>query len=342
MKAFVTGADGFVGRALAKRLASAGQPVTALVPPGHVFDRPGVSCLEGLPEALDDDAVTLLRGHDILFHCDAFLEPEGPAEAFHQVNVRGTRRMLELALAAGVRRLVYLSSQAVLWGSAPKVDLHEDLPYPETHLDPYSASRAEAERLVLAAARAGRIEAVALRPGWTWGPGDLSLLPVLVRRALKGPIPMVGSGELSTPVTYIDHLLDALVAAASAPGCSGRAYFISDDVAVGVRAFMDLQLGAVGVVATYRHIPPMVARAAAAVIEATSPFVGLPLPLLRLATDMAATAITHDTSRAQQDLAFRPRVSLEEGAARLHDWAVRVGGAEAIAAAVRPRPLESE
>lgn len=335
MRCFVTGATGFVGGCLVDRLLERGHTVVAL---SH--DEAGVQRLvargalgiAGVPEGLDDAILPYLQRADVLFHCDAYLDPEGPTEIFREVNVQGTRRLLELALRAETRRIVLLSSQAVVWGGQSLLDTSEEAPYPTSHVDPYSASRAEAERLVLAAARAGRIEAVAIRPGWTWGPGDTALLPLLVRRALKGAIPLVGSGEHLTATTYIEHLLDALEAAAERPGISGKAFFVSDDLDLTQRAFIDLQLGAVGVVASYRHIPSMVARAAAAVIEATSPLVGIPLPLIRLVTGMAACEITHNTTRARQELGYESRISLEEGAARLHQWAIQQGGAEAIAA----------
>lgn len=343
MRCLVTGAAGFVGGSLVERLRHEGHEVVALVPREEDAERLqglGAQCEVLVPEELDEAAMRWLPGCTHVFHCDAYLDPEGPSEAFREVNVRGTRRLLELCLQAEVKRMVYLSSQSVVWDGDTE-PLDEADPYPAHHLDPYSASRAEAERLVLAAARAGRIEAVALRPGWTWGPGDTSLLPLLVRRALKGPIPLVGSGEFLTATTYIEHLLDALWEAATRPGISGRAYFVSDDVSLTHRAFIDLQLSAVGVVASYVHIPSMVAKAAAAVIEATSPWVGLPSPLIRLLTGMASQGISHNTTRARTELGYLSRVSLEEGIARLSQWATRHGGSSGIAAILPPHVQES-
>jgi nucleoside-diphosphate-sugar epimerase len=107
------------------------------------------------------------------------------------------------------------------------------------------------------------------------------------------------------------------------------------------RAFIDHQLGAVGIVARYRHIPAVVARAAAAVVEAAAPLVGAPLPLIRLVTGMAACDFTHNTARARQELGFEPRVSLDEGLARLKAWATALGGAQALALLGTP-PAEEE
>lgn len=332
-----------MGAKVIDRLLELGHQVTALIP-GEPESSPlparGVAVVTGLPEGLEDDLLPILSQVQVIFQCDSYLDPEGHPRAFREVHVKGTRRLLELAMKAEVPRLVLLSSQAVVWDGQDLTDTTEDTPYPASHVDPYSASRAEAERLVLAAARAGRIEAVAIRPGWTWGPGDCGLLPILVKRALKGPLPMVGSGENLLATTYIDHLVDALIAAAERPGISGKAYFVSDSWELSQQAFIDMQLGAVGMVASYLHIPPMVAKAAAAVIEAASPLVGLPLPLIRLITGMASTEFTHNTSRAQQALGFESRISLEEGAARLHQWAVAQGGPEGIAALHRATTLE--
>jgi len=338
MRCFVTGAAGFVGGHLVTRLKADGHEVKVLVQDDTVaagLMAEGVEVMIGVPEAMDVEFASQLEGSEVVFHCDAYLDPRGSTEAFRQVNVHGTKRLIEVAAAAGVRRLVYLSSQAVVWNGHDLHDMDEDAPYPSEHVDPYSASRAEAERLVLVAARAGRIDSVAIRPGWTWGPGDSILLPLLVARALRGPIPLVGHGEYEIATTYVQHLVDALVSAAGQGSrVCGKAYFVSDDMALTQRAFIDLQLGAVGVVPQYRHIPSMVARAAAAVFEAAAPWVGAPSPLIRLVTGMAACEITHNTGRARQDLGYAPRFSLDEGLAKLKTWAHGQGGAEALAAMV--------
>jgi len=345
MRCFVTGATGFVGGRLVARLLADGHDVAALVhreSSARALEAQGVHAVVGLPEALEDAFAVELAGRDVVFHCDAYLDPQAPREAFREVNVVGTRRLLEAAIFAGVRRMVHLSSQAVVWGGQSLLETDEETPYPEVYVDPYSASRAEAERLVLAAARAGRIEVIAIRPGWTWGPGDTVLLPLLIQRALERPIPLVGDGEYQTATTYIDHLVDALLSAATRPGVSGKAYFVSDDLELTQRAFIDLQLGAVGVVPRYRHIPPMVARAAAAVWEAASPLLGAPQPLIRLISGLAGCDITHNTSRARQELGYEPRVPLDEGLDRLKAWVHTMGGVQAIAALGLPATLDGD
>lgn len=341
MDCFVTGASGYIGRQLVKRLLTEGHRVGALAFDDDHAERlksQGARAVVGTPETIDPSFKEHLFGVEILFHCDAYLDIQGTLEVFRHVNVVGTRRLIDAAIAAKVRRMVYLSSQAVAWDGHELIDADEGSTYPAKHLDPYSESRAEAERLVLVAARAGRIEAVAIRPGWTWGPGDTELLPLLVGRALRGGIPLVGDGETPTATTYFEHLLDALINAATRSSVSGKAYFVSDDAGLTHRKFFDLQLGAAGLVPCYRHIPNLVAQATAAVVHVAAPLVGTPAPLIRLLAGMAAHGISHNTRPAREELGFEPRIPLDEGVARLTAWAQSIGGASALAALSNLRP----
>ncbi len=344
MKAFVTGASGFAGRRLVERLSAGGAAVTAMVPEGAApfSDLEEVSTCFGMPELVDPGLPERLQDVDVVFHCDAYFDMQGTAEAFRQANVTGTRLVLDAALSAGVRRFVLLSSQAAGWDGHRLLEAGENPRYPAEYADPYSKSRAEAERLVLGTGRSGRIETVALRPGWIWGPGDTEILPILVRRALKSPLPLVGEGTAPVTTIYVDHLVDALVAAATAPLAKGKAYYVSDDRGLTLREFLDLLLGAVGIVPQYRHIPGTMARAAAAVMQAAAALVGPPSPIIRLLAGMAEAGLTHDVQPARRDLGYRTRVDLDEGLANLTAWAQTLGGVSQLARLRLSRPAPED
>ncbi len=344
MNAFVTGATGFAGRRLVERLVAEGVAVSAMVPDGDATfsAKAGVTPVYGLPELVDPSLPERLEGIDVLYSCDAWFDMQGSAEVFRQVNVTGPRRLLDAAVSAGVRRFIHLSSQTAAWNGHVLLEANGSPGYPAEHVDPYSRSRAEAEKVLLAASRAGRLEAVVLRPGWTWGPGDIDILPILVRRALKSTVPLVGEGAAPVATTYIDHLVDALVAAGTCPAATGKVYYVSDDRGLTLREFLDLLLGAVGIVPEYRHIPGTMARAAAAVAQAAASLVGPPSPILRLLASMAEEGFTHDVQPARRDLGYRSRIDLDEALANLTVWSQAMGGPSKLAE-IRPlRPTPSD
>src|SRR5262249_54032330 len=149
---------------------------------------------------------------------------------YHAANVVGTQNVLAACREHGVGRLVFTSSPSVVIGDHAVEGGDESLPYPRRYLAHYPRTKAEAERLVLAANRPG-LATVALRPPIIWGPGDHHLIPRLLARARAGKLRQVGDGSNRVDVTYIDNAAAAHLRAADrlAPGSpvAGRAYFVS-------------------------------------------------------------------------------------------------------------------
>ena len=208
MTVAVTGATGYVGRALVERLRAAGVAVRAIV------RNPQAALPEGVERAVADltrptglDA--LLRGADVVVHCAA--EQRSSSRARHRlVNVAGTRAVTEAAALAGVRRLVHLSSVAVYprRDGGPAVTPDEPLEaFPELR-DAYAWSKIGAERWVAFARRAG-LDAVTLRLGIVYG-RERDFVARVWRR-LVGPIVLVaGSQHALLPLVPVDDVTEAI------------------------------------------------------------------------------------------------------------------------------------
>jgi nucleoside-diphosphate-sugar epimerase len=234
------------------------------------------------------------------------------------VNVGGTANVIAACRAGGVGRLVLTSSPSVVHAGGNLVGVDESHPYPPRHLAAYPATKAEAERLVLAA-HGPSLATTSLRPHLVWGPGDTHLVPELVARARRGRLRFVGRGDAVVDATYVDNAVDAHVLAAErlatdgAPG--GRAYFIANGEPQQVRALVNAILAAAGLPAERRRVPFPLAYAAGAVAEGAwrvarrsdDP------PLTRFVVRQLATDHWFDLGGAARDLGYRPRVSTAEG-----------------------------
>jgi nucleoside-diphosphate-sugar epimerase len=193
----------------------------------------------------------------------------------------------------------------------------------------YPATKAEAERRVLAA-NSATLSTVALRPHLIWGPGDRHLLPRIIARAKAGRLRFVGPPGKRIDTTWIDNAVDAHLAAAERlmPGAAhaGRAYFISNGEPIPAEDMINRLLDCAGLPPEHRRIPYPVAFAVGALMEAAwtlLPLRGEPW-MTRFLAEQLATAHWYDISAAARDFGWRPRVSLEQGFARLKaSWQAR-------------------
>lgn len=226
MRFLITGGAGFIGSALSNRLVREGHEV-------RVID----SLRSGQPERLDPRVVftrgdvadiprmwTLLQDVECVYHLAARVSvPESiqyPRDYNHE-NVGGTVSLMEAMRDVGVRRVVLASSGAV-YGSQPEQPLHEGMiPNPDS---PYAVSKLAAETYVRTIGRLWGIESVSLRIFNTYGPGQMlppshpPVIPHYLRAALTGASLVVfGDGESTRDFVYIDEVVSALIAAATAP-----------------------------------------------------------------------------------------------------------------------------
>jgi 2-alkyl-3-oxoalkanoate reductase len=323
MKALVTGGGGFLGRYIVERLVARGDVVRALARQRY----PEIEAL-GVETIQADvrDRAALVRaasGTDVVFHVAALTLPWGPWADFYRTNVEGTDNVIEACRANGVGRLVYTSTPSVVFADGDLVNANETLPYPTHYRAHYPATKAIAERHVLAANGRDGLWTVALRPHLVWGPRDKELIPRIVRRARAGRIVIVGDGRNKVDITYVDNAADAHLLAADALGprspVGGQAYFISQGEPVVLWDFVNDLLERLGLPRIRRSIPYPVARGLGALIEIAHTVLGLagePFMTRFLAAQLAHSHY-FSIDKARRDFGYRPRVSTAEGLERL-------------------------
>lgn len=321
----VTGGGGFLGRALVTGLLAAGHRVRSFARGAYPeLEAMGVEVMRG--DLADEAAVRrACGGCRLVFHNAARAAVWGGAEAFRVPNVLGTRNVLRACREQGVERLVFTSTASVVFGRRDICGGDESLPYPERPASPYAATKAEAERMVLAA-DSPSLRTIALRPHLIWGPGDTQIVPRILAQARAGKLVRVGDGTNVVDITYIDNAAAAHLLAADAlvtnPRASGRAYFISNGEPANLWDLIDRMLAVAGLPSVRRSVPRGVAVTLGALIEGVH--AGLRLPgeprLTRFLAEELATSHWFDIGAARRELGYAPAVSTDEGLRRLGAW----------------------
>lgn len=317
--AFVTGGSGFIGGALVRRLVAEGWRVRALARSDASAKAVAANGAEAVRGDLDDVGAMAdgARGCDVTFHCAAQLGEWGTRAEFEHGNVQGTKNAIEASQRGGVQRFVHVGTEAALFDGEPLVMVDERAPLKPDSPALYSATKAQAEAVVLAAA-SPELETVVVRPRLVWGPGDTTVLPELVEAVDSGRFAWIGGGRHLTSTTHVDNVVEGLLLAAE-KGTSGSAYFVTDGEPVEFRDFVTRWLATAGVEPGGRSVPAPLARVAAAAVERVWRLLRLKStpPITRLGVWLASLETTIDITRARTELGYEPIRGVDEGLAEL-------------------------
>lgn len=322
MKVLVTGGGGFLGKAIVARLLERGDEVRSFARGKYPeLTAWGVESIQG--DLADSDAVMrAAEGRDIVFHVGAKPGMWGPYEAYRLVNLVGTDNVIAACRKHGVPRLVYTSTPSVVHAGGDIEGADESLPYAEVFQGPYPETKAEAERHVLEA-NDDELATVAIRPHLIWGPGDNHLIPRLLERARSGRMRFIGSQDKLIDTLYIDNAVDVHLAAGDLLEpeaiCAGKAYFVSQDDPWPASKISNAILAAAGLPPVTRRLPVWLAYAIGTLAEATYKLLRIQSePLVtRFVVQQMSAAHWYDISAARRDLGYSPRISIQEGLAKL-------------------------
>ncbi|MCR2812926.1 NAD-dependent epimerase/dehydratase family protein [Microbacterium sp. zg.Y1090] len=312
----VTGASGYLGRAVAAELVAAGHEVRALQ------RRP--SRVEGVTDVLgsvtDPQAVArVVDGAEGIVHLAAKVSLAGDPAEFHEVNVEGTRALLDAAERAGASRFVQVSSPSVAHAGVALAGVGAEPASPQHARGEYARTKAEAELIALDR-DSPAMRVVAVRPHLVWGPGDTQLVGRIVDRARRGRLPLLDGGRALIDSTYVDNAATGIVAALHrADEAHGRAFVITNGEPRPVGELLAGICLAAGVTPPRWSVPSGLARAAGSLIErawALRPGADEP-PMTRFLAEQLSTAHWFDQRETRRALAWAPSVSIDEGLRRL-------------------------
>lgn len=316
MRSLVTGGGGFIGRHVVQKLLARNHDVRVFAR-GDYADMAamGGRMIRGdLQDAAAIDAAC--ENVDCVFHVAARPGVWGSYESFHGPNVAGTQNVIDACRRRNVSRLVFTSSPSVVFDNRAHRSANESLPYPDAFENPYSQTKAEAERRVLEA-NSEALRTVSLRPHLVFGPGDPHLLPRVIAKASRGELVQVGDGTNRVDLTYVEDAAEAHVLAADALGrgsAAGNAYFITQDEPVNLWSWIRELLAALGLPGPRRTVSARTARGIGATLECAYRLLRLPGEprLTRFIASELALDHYYDISRARDELGYAPEHNMTE------------------------------
>ncbi|HUX00253.1 MAG: NAD-dependent epimerase/dehydratase family protein [Phycisphaerae bacterium] len=322
--AFITGATGMIGSHLARRLLDEGWRVRALArrtSDTALLRSWGVDLVEG---DVADPAGTLtphLEDADYVFHCAALVSDWAPLDEMVRVNVEGTRRLAEAAVACGrLKRFVFLSSM-VVFGMAPQRDLDETAPLIHTG-DHYNLTKIRAEETVRGLAAERGLPAVIVRPPYVYGPRDRQFLPRVLENLKNGKFRFVGSGRQPMSLCWVGNLVEALVLAARRPEVLGEVFLVTDGDAVNRVRLMEIICEETGYAMPTRHAPTWLVRLACPVMEGLWRLKGAKEPPLvnKFRLKFMTTPLTYRIEKTRRVLGYEPKVGTEAALRETLRW----------------------
>jgi nucleoside-diphosphate-sugar epimerase len=320
----ITGATGFVGGHLAEACKARGLAVRTLARSGSdtsVLDRLGIEVCRG--DLTDTQAVRkAAEGVDLVFHCAAKVGDRGPVEEYRAVNVEALRTLLDAVRDRPLRRFVHMSSLGV-YEARHHYGTDESEPLPEQHIDGYTQTKVEAEKLVLQYHREHGVPVVVLRPGFIYGPRDRRVMPKLMKKLAARKAHYLGGDVRVLNTIYVGNLVEATLLAADSPNAVGQVYNLTDGERVTRERFFAAVCGGLDLPLPRQRLPRRVAALAVRLLrwQARRAIRKGRKPWLTPAQHkFMLLDLDFSIDKAQRELGYRPRYTFDQGIAETIAW----------------------
>jgi nucleoside-diphosphate-sugar epimerase len=308
MRILVTGANGFAGRRLCATLTEAGHKVHAAVrilKKSQDIHHPDMDIVPVDEIGPSTDWSSALNGVDVVIHLAARVHvmrdsAEDPLAEYRRVNVDGTRRLALMAVEAGVRRIVYVSTIKVNGEKTVGTPFSEgDIPSPG---DPYSVSKWEVEMVLSDLSIRSGIETVTIRPPLVYGPGVKGNLLRLMQYIDRGYLLPFGGIQNGRSLISLDNLVDALLLCATRTECAGQTLLVSDGDDISTPSLIKKIAGAMGKEPKLINFPCRAISVAAKIV-----------PALRPVVDRLTSSLVIDSSKFRKIFHWIPPQTIDDG-----------------------------
>ncbi len=308
----VTGANGFIGQALCKRLMAEGLQVRgALRRPNRTADLPtGVETVQIESIGPETDWSDALSNIDTVVHLAARVHvlndrESDPLALYRHVNVQGTEQLARMAVSNGVNRFIYMSSIKVNGEGRPTAYTEKDIPAPEDH---YGLSKWEAEQILYKINAASEMDVAVFRAPLVYGPGVKANFLRLLKTVQKGiPLPLANVDNQRSLI-YLENLVDVIIRSIKSSQPASGTYLVSDGEDVST--------------------PELIRRIAQALGKSPRLF-PFPVSLIRLAGKLTAKTaavdrllltLTVDNFKIQRELGWKAPYSMKQGLLETAKW----------------------
>lgn len=313
MRIFVTGASGFLGRRVIRRLSNENHTVLALTrkkEQAERFHELNITPVRGSLEKIRDWAEAL-SGVDIMIHLAALIDTWGSWETFYRNITESTLQLVQEAELRGVKRFIYISSESVLQDGKPLLDIDENHPYPAIPSSFYGRAKMLAEQAIMR--QNGRMESIILRPTFIWGEDSKQILD-MITRAKKGKLPRMDKGESMFEHVHVENVADAIVKALTL-GRNKQIYFITNEEPMPVKQFFEQLLRAAGAPVPRASLPSRPLYRIARWMETLWPLLdvkGRP-PFTRFEIEFLSLPRRYNIEKAKRELQYKPTVTFQQG-----------------------------
>ena len=314
MKIFVTGATGFIGGHVARKLRDRGDEVVALArsPEKAASLRElGVEVRQGDLSSRDKLAEEM-QGCDAVIHGAAIYEvgvPKSRHPELHAANVTGTENALGAALDAGVPRVVYVSTVAVFGNTRGEV-VDESYEHPaDSFTSYYEQTKYEAHQVAKGLIAKG-LPCVIVQPGGVYGPDDHSAVGKQIDDFVGGKMPAVAFPDLGLNLVYVEDVADGIILALD-KGEVGRSYVLGGEITT-MRGMIEATAAVTGKKAPKRNLPTGMLKALAPAGPVIGKVMGLPPNMRELISSSDGVTFWASCDRAKSELGYAPR-ALEQG-----------------------------
>lgn len=339
--ALITGVPGWLGTRLTRVLAEGlddvekfkkGRPeclLRCLVLPGQ--DVGSIQSIKGRIEVIRGDLSkpetlrSFFAGASgaTLFHCAGMIHPDKGVKQFYDVNVTGVSNLIEAALQVGIKRLIHVSSNSPIGCNPDRTHLFDESSPYNPYMN-YGKSKKTAEELVNEAGHSGKIETVIIRPPWFYGPDQPPRQTLFFQMIRDGKAPIVGDGENLRSMAYVDNICHGLLLCEQVSEANGQTYWIADRRPYSMNEIMDtierLLETEFGQHCTHKRMRlPNSAGAIAQFMDWSLQAIGLYNQKIHVLSEINKT-IACSIAKAERELGYDPKISLEEGMRRSLKW----------------------
>ena len=317
----ITGGTGFIGSRLALKCIEAGHRVRIFGLINTAAEKNNLNILESHKAEIVLGAITeheklsiALEGIEVVFHLAAAQhEANIPDQVFYEVNVDGTRNLIELCIVKGIQRFIHGSTIGVYGDFTGEID--EDTPCHPSNI--YGVTKLEGEKLVLS--YKDNIPLVVIRISETYGPGDYRLLK-LFRAINKKAFFKIGPGKNLHQLIYVDDLVSGFLKAAESERATGEIILLTGDTPITTENMINTIADSVGVILPAFRVPLFPFTIAAFVLESLLKPLGIQPPLHRRRMDFFKKSFSFKSTKAFNLLDFKPVYNFSKGASMTATW----------------------
>lgn len=310
MKVFLTGASGFIGKAVLERLIKEKYEITVLLLPDESEDLvKGPSIVRGdvtEPSTLSGK----MKKQDVVIHLAGSVGFQSWKNCI-SINRNGTQNVIREVKNSGIQRFIHISSVSV-YGRVPDIHIDENFPFKKIG-DPYGDTKIDGENIVNEFARQNKIDLTIIRPTAVYGKGDNKFLPSLVRNLKSGKFRIVGDGNNTVDLINVSDVADFILLVLREDKSIGSVYNLANPDNPTWNEMLEAVTSDLGIPMPKKHISYKVAYAAAGMMELISKFSKKSPRLSRYAIRLIGQQYNYVIDRMKQELGFTPAIGLLDG-----------------------------